>query len=187
MAASKVASDTGQASRGTDGMSNGQPKDLEGLNVRTYEAHDEAAVRHLFEAGLLAGQVAANDTGADIDHIQAAYFDQPRHHFWVAEAEGRVLGMIGVASDEQHTAEVRRLRVDPAYQDTNIAARLLAIAIDHCKHHNYLKVRLDTRFDTDAAVDLFDRVGFQHTRTKALEEKELLEFYFDIYRPESEQ
>ena len=48
-------------------------------------------------------------------------------------------------------------------------------------------MRLDTRFDTDEAVDLFDKVGFQHTRTKALQEKELLEFYLDLYRQDMEQ
>mgnify|MGYP002624410219 FL=1 len=52
----------------------------------------------------------------------------------------------------------------------------------HCTHHGYLKVVFDTRFDTDAAVDMFDRFGFQHTRTKAVQGKDLLEFYLDLYR-----
>lgn len=157
-------------------------KILEDLIVRTYESQDAATVHKLFDNGLLVGQAAPNDTGADIDHINHAYFDQQRHHFWVAESNDQVRGMIGVASDEEHTAEIRRLRVDPTYQNTNIAVTLLATAIDHCKHHGYLKIRLDTRFDADAAVDLFDRIGFQHTRTRPAPGKELLEFYLDLYR-----
>ncbi|QQE12371.1 GNAT family N-acetyltransferase [Planctomycetota bacterium] len=155
---------------------------MDDLNVRTYQPEDQAAILALFDQGLLAGQVAPNDTGADIEHIQDAYFDSDRHHFWVATLHDKVVGMIGVASDEEHTAEIRRLRVQKDLQDTPIAAHLLTAALDHCKVHGYLKVLLDTRFEREEAVDLFDKVGFQHTRTKNVHGKDLLEFYLDIYR-----
>ncbi len=155
---------------------------MQNLAVRTFESRDQQAVSHLYDQGLLAGQIAPNDSGADIDNMREAYFDSDRHHFWVAELDAKVIAMIGVASDEPHTAEIRRLRVDPNYQQSAIAAKLLEIAIAHCKHHGYLKVRLDTRFERDAAVGLFDNVGFQHTRTKSMHGKDLLEFYLDLYR-----
>lgn len=156
--------------------------------VRSFRKEDQPAVEWLYAHGLLAGQIAMNDTGADIQSIHEAYFEDPRHHFWVAEADQKVVGMIGVASDEPHTAEIRRLRVAPDFQGTSIAGRLLQTAVAHCKHHGYLKVRLDTRFERHAAVDLFHKVGFQHTRTRNTNEKELLEFYLDIYRhPRSEE
>ncbi|MEX0887515.1 MAG: GNAT family N-acetyltransferase [Phycisphaeraceae bacterium] len=155
---------------------------IDGLTVRPFEADDQPIVARLYTDGLLAGQLAPNDTGADIENIDDAYFDNPRHHFWVAEVHSQVVGMIGVASDERDTAEIRRLRVDPSYHETGVAHALLQTAVAHCKHHGYLKVVLDTRFEHDAAVDLFDHVGFQHNRTKAMQGKELLEFYLDLYR-----
>ena len=158
---------------------------MDDLNVRTYQPEDQAAILALFDQGLLTGQVAPNDTGADIEHIQDAYFDSERHHFWVATLHNQVVGMIGVASDEEHTAEVRRLRVQKDLQNTPIASQLLTIALDHCKVHGYLKVLLDTRFEREEAVDLFEKVGFQHTRTKNVHGKDLLEFYLDIYRQDS--
>lgn len=160
--------------------------ELENLEVRTYRPGDQAAVSRLYTDGLLAGQIASNDTGADIDNVKHAYFEEPSNHFWVAEVEGQVLGMIGVARDQEHTAEIRRLRVDKAWQHTNIGAELLKTALRHCRHHAYLKIVLDTRFEQSAALDLFDRVGFQHTRTKSLHGKDLLEFYLDIYRQPEE-
>lgn len=164
-------------------MPQGQPTDtIDGLTVRRFHADDQIAVARLYTEGLLAGQLAPNDTGADIDNIDQAYFDDPRHYFWVAEIHGRVVGMIGVGSDERDTAEIRRLRVDPAYHGTAIAHALLQTAIAHCRHHGYLKVVLDTRFEPEAAVDLFDQVGFQHHRTKTIHGKELLEFFLDLYR-----
>lgn len=155
---------------------------VDNLHVRTYEPRDQAAVERLYREGLLAGQIAANDTGADIDNIHDGYFINARDHFWVAEADGQVLGMIGVAEDEQDVAEVRRLRVAPSHQDTSIGRELLETAVSHCRHHGYLKVRLDTRFEKHAAMEMFDRCGFEHDRTKNVQGKELLEFYLDLYR-----
>ncbi len=158
----------------------------DGLEIRSFESQDQSAVYHLYQNGLLAGQIAANDTGADIDNIHEAYLSDERHHFWVAVLHGQVVGMIGVDSDERNTAEVRRLRVLPEFHSTSIPAAMLETAVEFCRNHEYLKVRLDTRFEKTEAVDLFDRTGFQHTRTRATEEKELLEFYLDLYRGREE-
>ncbi len=157
------------------------------FTVRAFRQDDQPHVNRLYTEGLLAGQIAPNDTGADIDNILAAYFDEPRNHFWIGEIEGQVVGMIGVAADLEHTAEVRRLRVDPQFQNTAVAGMLLETALTHCKHHGYLKIVLDTRFDPDAVVTVFDHFGFQHTRTKNLHGKELLEFYLDLYRQPRDQ
>jgi len=90
--------------------------------------------------------------------------------------------MIGVANEGEHIAEIRRLRVDKDWQHTPIAERLIETALAHCREHGYLKVVFDTRFERTAAVDYFDRFVFQHTRTKSVKDKELLEFYLDLYR-----
>ncbi len=163
-----------------------QDEHTDGLIVRSYTELDQDQVGRLYDEGLLAGQIAPNDSGADLDYIREAYFADERNHFWVAERDGACVGMIGVAGDEEHTAEIRRLRVARELQGTGIAAQLLETAIAHCKHHGYLKIRLDTRFEKDEAVDLFDRIGFQHTRTRPTPGKETLEFYLDLYRKEDE-
>ena len=152
------------------------------VHVRTFDGKDQDQVSRLYADGLLAGELAPNDTGADIDNVCDAYFDDPRHHLWVAELDGRIIGMVGVGSDEEHTAEVRRLRVEPDYQHTALAVRLLETALKHCKDSGFLKIRLDTRFDKSTALEHFDRLGFQHTRTREVPGKELLEFYLDLYR-----
>jgi len=150
--------------------------------VRTYRASDQQAVARLYTDGLLTGQIASNDTGADIEAIEEAYLSDPSTHFWVAEMDGQVVGMIGVARDEREKAEIRRLRVDKAHQHLPIGARLIETAIAHCKHHGYLKVVLDTRFERSAVLEVFTRFGFQHTRTREIQGKDLPEFYLDLYR-----
>ena len=152
------------------------------IAIRTYQADDQPAVVHLYNHGLLEGLLAPNDTGADIDNIVEAYFDEPRHHFWVAELDGRVVGTIAVGSDEEHTAEIRRLRVAPDCGHEPIADTLLDTALVHCRDHGYLKIRLDTRYERTAATDHFDRNGYTLTRARITSGKELLEFYLDLYR-----
>jgi N-acetylglutamate synthase-like GNAT family acetyltransferase len=164
-------------------MSENQAIQLDQLDVRTFQREDLPHVKRLYREGLLAGQIPANDTGLDIDNIQEAYFSDPASHFWVAAYEGQIVGMIGVARDREHVAEIRRLRVDSQWRQTLIAARLIERAVAHCRQHSYLKVVLDTRFEKNAAVDMFERFGFQHTRSRPTHEKELLEFYLDLYRP----
>lgn len=160
---------------------------LDQLIVRSFQPEDQGAVSRLYTEGLLAGQIAPNDTGADIENIREAYLAEPSSHFWVAQVQGQILAMIGVSREQEHTAEIRRLRVDKAWQHTAIAAKLMETALAHCKREGYLKVVLDTRFDPDAVVDLFDRFGFQHTRTKSMQGKDLLEFYLDLYRQPKDQ
>ncbi len=167
-------------------MPDGKPSQdaLSQLTIRTYQSQDRQTVSRLFREGRLVGQIPPTDTGADIERIRENYLtDEPANHFWVAELHGRVLGMIGVLKRREHTAEVRRLRVDKPWQDTPIGAKLMETALAHCRRHGFLKVVLDTGFDTDVVMGLFDRFGFQHTRTKNRAGKEVLEFYLDLYRP----
>jgi len=154
-----------------------------GLEVRAYHPSDQRDVDRLYVHGLLAGQLSPNDTGADVENIAQAYFADESSHFWVAQVSGAVHGMIGVARDvdHPHTAEIRRLRVDPEHQQSPIAARLIETAVAHCKHHGFLKIVLDTRYDPSTALDLFERFGFQHTRTRNMHGKDTLEFYLDLY------
>ncbi len=155
----------------------------ERVHIRTYDAADQDSVSRLYTEGLLVGQIPDNDTGADIEMIEQAYLESRRSHFWVAEVDRAVVGMIGVADDENDVAEIRRLRVEPEHQDAGIANRLLEMALSFCRHHGYLKVRLDTRVDSDnGAMALFERFAFQHTRSRDVPGKEVLEFYQDIYR-----
>ncbi len=153
-----------------------------GLAIRSFVAGDQGAVSALFETGLLAGQVAPNDTGADVENIAAAYFDDDRHHFWVGTLHGVVVGMIGVNADDHDTAEVRRLRVHADHQTGPLPAALLQTALNHCRQHGYLKVRLDTRFERCEALETFERLGFQHTRDRSAPGKDVLEFYADLYQ-----
>lgn len=157
--------------------------DLETISVRDWTADDQDAVRWHYEHGRLGGEELPNDTAADVDNIHEAYIAPERANFWVADHHGEIVGMVGVAEEEPHLAEIRRLRVHPDKQGHGIGIKLMETALHFCRHHDYLKVVLDTNYSgSKTAMAIFDKCAFQHNRTRTVGGKELIEFYLDLYR-----
>jgi len=151
--------------------------------IRSFTRADQAACKALYEQGLIGGKISENDTGLDIDDIEAAYM-KDGNHFWVAEADGTVVGTIGVQHHDEGTGEIRRLRVHPEYRRRGIGTALVETAVRFCREQNYLKVTLDTFMERDPAIRLFEQFKFRHYRTKTFGEKELVYFYLDLYAGE---
>lgn len=147
------------------------------ITIRSFEPRDAEACRALY----LDGRIAENDTGLDIDDIEAAYMTRG-NNFWVAtNASGEVVGMIGVQQHDAGVGEIRRLRVRQDHRRRGIGTRLVETAVKFCRDHNYLKVTLDTFIDREPAIRLFEKFHFRHSNSRELHGKELLYFYLDIY------
>lgn len=163
------------------------------FRVRSFRPEDQGACKALYVDGLIGGSIAENDTGMDIDDIDAAYMRPDACQFWVAEApcsEGgnggdnhawTVVGMIGVQAYEQGVGEIRRLRVAPSHRRRGIGAALMEAAVRYCQEHGYLKIKLDTFMQREPAIRLFEKFRFRHEHTRRLGEKELMYFYLDLY------
>ncbi len=159
---------------------------------------ERGAIMYLYESGLLDGAHAQNDSEADIENLEQAYYnDEGRSGFWVAVLHGiaaedqnvdeqdpddsKVIGMVGVQNIDLHTAEVRRLRVDPDFRNHGVGTRLMEQALAFCLDRGYLKVILDTRIDRIPAIKLFEQFGFQLNRTRDVQGKEVRDFYLNLY------
>jgi ribosomal protein S18 acetylase RimI-like enzyme len=158
--------------------------------VRSFRNEDLPACRKLYVEGLLGGRLAENDTGLDIDDIDAAYMKTPGNHFWVAECTdpdgsgagaGDVVGMIGVQHHEEGVGEIRRLRVRSDVRRRGIGSKLIEQALRFCQEHSYLKITLDTFMEREPAIKLFEKFRFRHSRTKNISGKDLMYFYLDLY------
>jgi GNAT superfamily N-acetyltransferase len=68
---------------------------------------------------------------------------------WAADADGRIVGMIGVVPQSDGAWEIVRLYMQPPYRGTDLAPRLLAIAEAHARAAGATRLVLwsDTRFD----------------------------------------
>jgi ribosomal protein S18 acetylase RimI-like enzyme len=154
------------------------------FTIRDFRPEDLPACRKLYVDGLLAGKLAENDTGFDIDDIEWAYMKPPGNHFWVAETGGQVVGMIGVQAHDEGCGEIRRLRVSSDHRRKGIGSALVETALRFCQEKGYLKIQLDTFVDREAAVRLFEKFRFRHSRTRKVGDKELMYFYLDLYMGE---
>ncbi len=149
--------------------------------IRSYRIEDQAACRTLYIEGLIAGSIADNDTGADMDDITGAYMRSAGSHFWVAEnAMGEVVGMIGVQGYDG-AGEIRRLRVRTDSRRRRIGSALVETAVQFCQDHGYLKVTLDTYMEREPALNLFAKFHFKQERSRIMGVKELRYFYLDLY------
>lgn len=156
---------------------------LEQVEVRTASLDDVLALRAIFQESILEGMIGDNDTGADIDNLQEGYFsDGGQSSFWVASYAGVVIGMVCVQKTHDNAAEVRRLRVRKAFRRRGVGTLLLKKALSFCQHQGYLKVVLDVRIERGPAIQLFEKFGFTHARTREINGRKLLDFYIDLYR-----
>ena len=156
------------------------------FRVRDFRREDGPACGKLYVEGIISGTLAENDTGADIDDIEAVYMRTPGNHFWVAENDrAEVVGMVGVQHHEEGCGEIRRLRVRQDSRRRGIGTALMETALKFCQEQNYLKVTLDTYLEREPAIKLFEKFHFKHSRTRTLGDRDLLYFYLDFYSREA--
>jgi ribosomal protein S18 acetylase RimI-like enzyme len=156
--------------------------DIEDVTIRLAEDHDHAEIADLFHVTTLTGPPRNNDTGADIANLREGYFaDDGASGFWVASHGGTVIGMIGVQSTGENTAELRRLRVREEFRGAGIGRRLLEHAIEFCRERDYLKITLDVRTERGPAIALIEKMGFVLSRRRKVGEYKIADFYLDLY------
>jgi GNAT superfamily N-acetyltransferase len=139
--------------------------------IRTFEASDRDAVWALHHEGL-------NQTTPEypevLAHYEADLHDLEEHylgegsHFWVAEIDGRLVGMAGVERKDASTGRLRRMRVTTAERRQGIAQALLETAERFCLGQGYRRLVLDTTEQQTAAHRLYEKNGFTRTGERSL-------------------
>jgi ribosomal protein S18 acetylase RimI-like enzyme len=161
------------------------------ITVRSFKHEDLPACKRLYVEGLLGGKLAENDTGLDIEDIESAYMKTDGNHFWIAEVPinngPEIVGMVGVQHHEQGVGEIRRLRVRSDMRRRGIGSRLMEAALKFCQDRGYLKITLDTFIEREAAIKLFEKFRFRHSRTRNVSGKDLMYFYLDLYSQDQRQ
>lgn len=84
----------------------------------------------------------------------------PRGALFVAEDDGRLIGMIGVRSFEGAICEMKRLYVRPEARGRGLAKQLIAAALDEARRLRYSEIRLDTLPMMGDAQSLYVALGF---------------------------
>ena len=100
----------------------------------------------------------------DLKNIEKSYMSSDGSYMWVAEWNGKVVGMVGLIHNESHTpgvAELQRMSVSPVCRRMGIARKLLDALLKHAKDQQYKKIVLTTTSAQIPAIRLYKKYGFK--------------------------
>lgn len=89
--------------------------------------------------------------------------DPARDRIWIAELNGQVVGSIAIVQAAASAAQLRWFLLDPRCRGTGLGRRLLEDAVAFCRESHFDSIFLWTVQGLDAAVHLYESVGFKLT------------------------
>ena len=99
----------------------------------------------------------------DLKDIEKTYMSGNGSHMWVAEWEGKVVGMVGLVNNCSHkprVAGLQRMSVSTVCRRMGIAKKLLDELCQHAKDQRFGKLVLTTTSAQIPAVRLYKKWGF---------------------------
>ncbi|MEG1326900.1 MAG: helix-turn-helix domain-containing GNAT family N-acetyltransferase, partial [Janthinobacterium sp.] len=88
-------------------------------------------------------------------------FDPARERCWIAEKDGKVIGSVFIVRQDDTTAKLRLLYVDPCARGLGIGSRLVDECLRFSRQAGYTKMVLWTNSILTGARRIYDRAGFQ--------------------------
>jgi len=140
--------------------------------IRSFQTPDAEAVRTLFAEGLMdfaqgyeeeVGGYVQESLNDDLADINASYMDDPANHFWVADIDGEVKGMVGVQWRSSQEAELRRMSVSSTARRRGIGLMLLETVEAFCRDRGHQRIQLTTVSLLAPAIAMYQRFGFRLT------------------------
>ena len=134
------------------------------LTIRRYAPADRAAVEYLHvfalqQAGAYLGRGPWDD---DLYAIEEVYLNDGGD-FLVGEYEGVLVAMGALRRTSPTRAEIKRMRVHPAYQRRGFGLLMLIELESRARALGYTTLHLDTSTVQLAAQRLYEKHGFRET------------------------
>jgi len=100
---------------------------------------------------------------------------------YVAEQNGKIIGIIAILRDSGNTAKLRRMYVAKKHRQQGLGEHLFQKALEFCRTHDYERIVLCTHPKMQAAIAFYKKHGFrEYTRSEAEEAAENA-FYGPLY------
>ncbi len=142
-----------------------KPAATNSLTIRRYETEDHTAVMELHEAGLreMGTLIADPEFYVDMTDIESAYLAGDGE-FIVGSCDGEIVAMGGLLETSPGRAEIKRMRVAPAFRRRGFAQEILDVLHRRAIELGYEILHLDTGTGHAAARDFYESNGYREVR-----------------------
>lgn len=156
----------------------------EPFSVRRFEARDREAVLALWPEDVMHSESGSQTIDVLVNSVEDAIAG--KHHVWVAEALGRIIGSAAVIPSDLSLAHLRYLYVVPEFAERQVVARGLAeMAIRDAYERGYLKLLVHSNLPPNRLAAALHELGFEFSRERETDGEHVLEFYQNLYeRPQ---
>ena len=137
----------------------------EALHIRRYQPTDYEAVWRLHTVALHATGACAGHGPWDDDlhKIEAVYLDKGGE-FLVGVYHGQIVAMGTLKKTSPERAEIKRMRVSPAFQHRGFGQAILAALERRAVELGCAELHLDTTVQQKAAQELYIKNGYRKVR-----------------------
>jgi GNAT superfamily N-acetyltransferase len=156
---------------------------MENIEFRQYRASDHDAVLQLHFKGL--EQVGVRLSAElvpglydDLTRIEQEYLNGG--DFLIATIGKEIVGMGAFRRIDDQTAEIKRMRVEPAYQSKGIGGLILDDLIKKAKAAGYWRLILDTNEKMQVARHLYQNRGFREYKRRAFGDIMIVYYTMDL-------
>ena len=101
---------------------------------------------------------------AEVEFMSQYYKDEYSSRYLVASVDNCIVGGCGIAPFNQRNdvCELRKLFLLPKSRGLGIGKKLIADCLEYARCKGYKKCYLDTLTNMTQAIELYEKLGFQH-------------------------
>lgn len=103
-------------------------------------------------------------TDADLSDIETNYFKSGGLFEILENADGKLLGTIGLFPINEETIELRKMYFDASLRGRGFGKKMLERMIETARRKGYKKIYLETASILKEAIGLYEKYGFKPTR-----------------------
>ena len=141
------------------------------IRIRSLAAHEGLILKQLRLAALKESPDAFSPTLDAVDRQDDDYWRQsaqrtaeaPRFNIFIAEREGRFVGLVSGNADAKQTGHIGMMWADPDVRGQGIGKKLLGHVMDYLKDLSCRSIELTVTETNQTAINLYENVGFAFT------------------------